>query len=279
MNLSSIIAQTKKKFFSIKTLVLLVIWIFMTDICVSGFRETVSDLGKRDVAVVLPFLQNSFYFIKTILLGAICFFSDVPFMQQEERYAVVRMGRKKWGWRNIVVIMICGFLLSVLLFFISVVEILPIAGWYGEWGSVYRTFAAVPQAAGADFIINYALIYNYSPLELAFHIIMIDALAFAFMGVTLYALSLYMSRNLAYAIMAGFVFLPSVISKFVWYDSLHYFSPFSWMQTIYWRVGNNAKNPDMVYIYTGYFLLIFIGVIVAQSRVQKIEWKATEDNR
>ena len=278
MSIKSMMVQLKKRIFSIKMIVLLVIWIFMMDISLSGFRSSAMTLGEKDVAVVLPFLQNGFYFMKTILLGALCFYSDVPFMQQDEMYYIARMGRGRWGLRNIVVILLNSFLLSLSLFAISVLGILPVARFSGGWGSIYKTFSALPQTMGNNLQINYAIIYKYTPAELTIHIILIDTLAFAFMAMVLYAVSLCASRMAAYAIAVILVFMPSIIGKFPQYN-LHGISPFSWMQTIYWRNGNNLNNPDMVYIYTGYLLLIFIFAVLAQNRIRKIDWKALEDNR
>ena len=86
---------------SLRSVTLLVAWICMLDITLGAFRDEAAALGVKDTFVVLPFVQTDMYFSKVILLGVLCFYSNAPFMEKGEMYAVLRTGRNRWGRRNI----------------------------------------------------------------------------------------------------------------------------------------------------------------------------------
>ena len=90
----------KNSIFSFRMITILVIWIFMMDLILSGYRSVSISSGQKDVMVLLPFLQNNFFFNKIILLSVLCFFSEVPFMSRQELYVVVRLGKKKMGMQK-----------------------------------------------------------------------------------------------------------------------------------------------------------------------------------
>ena len=92
---------------SLRSVTLFVTWICMLDIELGVFREEASALGVKDTFVILPFVQTDMYFSKVILLGVLCFFSNAPFMDKSEMYVISRIGRKRWGMRNIQYIFFC----------------------------------------------------------------------------------------------------------------------------------------------------------------------------
>ena len=124
--------------------------------------------------------------------------------------------------------------------------------------------------------INYAAMYAYTPFQLAVRVLIVDALAFTFLGMLLYTVSLCFSRMAAYAAAVIVVFLPSIIAKFPQYSLLSY-SPFSWIEPANWRYEGNLDCPDMVYIYMGFLLLIFLLAVAAQGRIKKVDWKEKEN--
>lgn len=271
-----ILERLRRSVFSIRMLLVLIIWFFMMDLYLSGYREYVMSLGEKDTIVILPFLQNGFYFTKTILLGSICFFSDIPFMQRDEMYCLARLGRKKWGYSNLIVIACSGVILSLLLFLLSILQVLPVGRLQNDWGSVFHSFAVWKNDLALGLEINYAAMYAYTPFQLAVRVLIVDAPAFTFLGMLLYTVSLCFSRMAAYAAAVIVVFLPSIIAKFPQYSLLSY-SPFSWIEPANWRYEGNLDCPDMVYICIGFLLLIFLLAVVAQGRIKKVDWKEKEN--
>lgn len=39
---------------------------------------------------ILPFVQADGYFLKVMLIGVLCFFSNAPFMNRNEMYVILR---------------------------------------------------------------------------------------------------------------------------------------------------------------------------------------------
>lgn len=206
----------------------------------------------------------------------ICFFSDIPFMQRDEMYCLARLGRKKWGYSNLIVIACSGVILSLLLFLLSILQVLPVGRLQNDWGSVFHSFAVWKNDLALGLEINYAAMYAYTPFQLAVRVLIVDALAFTFLGMLLYTVSLCFSRMAAYAAAVIVVFLPSIIAKFPQYSLLSY-SPFSWIEPANWRYEGNLDCPDMVYICIGFLLLIFLLAVVAQGRIKKVDWKEKEN--
>lgn len=274
MNLKSMMALLKKRMISVRMITLLVIWVFMLDLYLSDYRLRAMAHAVKDAAAVLPHLQNDFYFNKVILLGVACFFSNVPFMEQGELYVVMRLGKRKWGMRNVISIISCGWILSAVLTLLSVVMIIPVVDFSNEWGSLFQTFA-LSGSSGVQFCQQ--AMQTYTPYQLQIHIFLMDALAFSLLGMILYTASLFVPRIWAYALAVVLIFLPS-LGKFLG-GMIDNFSPFSWIETTHWRYGFDNSKPDLIYIYTAYMFLLFILVLVSQAKVKKMDWCSREEHR
>lgn len=275
MKVGSLLTQLKRRLVSVRMLTLLIIWCFMLDLYLAPYRQAAVALGLKDAAAILPHLQNDFYFNKIMLLGIMCFFSNVPFVDQEEFYSVVRLGKRKWGIENIYYILASGFLLSAILTILSILFIFPAVNFSNDWGNLFQTFSLT--GSGIAFEFNQQAMASYTPYALQLHIFLIDFLAFSLIGMILYMVSLFIHRIWAYAIVVVLVFLPSFVGKLGL--AMDIFSPFSWLETIHWRFGYDNSEPDLVYIYTAYALLIFIVGVISQIRIQRMDWQSKEDNR
>ncbi len=272
--MKTVIKQTINRFWSVRTLTLLMVWIFMLDMSLYPYRSSAMALQLKDAACVLPHLQNDFYFDKIMLLSAACFFSNVPFMNQDEMYVVLRTGKTKWGYRNIGYICVCGLLLSAILTILSILIALPAINFSNEWGSLFQSFAVNRQGG---LMINQQAMSEYTPYLLQFHIFLIDTLAFILIGMILYTVSLFLPRIWAYAMIVVMVFLPSFIGKAGIGKDI--FSPFSWIETIHWRFGYDNDKPDLIYIYTAYLFLIFLLAVMSQIRLRGSDWMDRESNK
>lgn len=274
MNVRSMVHLVKKHIVSVRMLTLLLIWVFMMDQYLAPYRDAAMQLEQKDAAAILPHIQNDFYFNKIMLLAVACFFSKVPFMEQSELYAVIRLGKEKWGMRNIICIFLDGIALSITLTLISIIMIAPATNLSNEWGSLFRTFA-ISGVGGIEF--SNQILVRFSPYLLQVHILLIDAFAFSLLGMILYTISLYLPRIYAYSVVVIMIFLPSIAGKVgIQIDN---FSPFSWLEIRHWRMGNDNSKPDLIYIYTAYGLLLLLLALVSQHRIRKTDWMIKEGNR
>lgn len=267
----------KNSIFSFRMITILVIWIFMMDLILSGYRSVSISSGQKDVMVLLPFLQNNFFFNKIILLSVLCFFSEVPFMSRQELYVVVRLGKKKWGCKNIGYIMANSLILSALLVLSSIVLIIPTIRLSGQWGSLIRTISVSGMVEGILLEVNADTISSFQPYELLLHQFLINSIAFCFLGMLLYTLSLFMKRIWAYICVVSLIFLPSVAGKLA--IEMDNYSPCSWVQSAHWRYGFDNSKPDLVYIYVAFTMLIAILIYISQIKLEKSDWIYQEITR
>ena len=232
-------------------------------------------LGLKDSFAILPHVQNDFYFNKIMLLGGMIFFADIPFMSGEELYVVLKIGKEKWSQINCCYIVLSGVLLSILLTVLSLLTILPAISLKNEWGTLYQTFA-FSGTAGCVIINSKAMSY-YSPYALMLNIFLIDALTFAFMGMLLYTLSLFVSKIWSYVIVVVLIFLQSVFGKMGLV--LDNFLPFSWISASHWRFGYDRHRPDLIYIYTAFCMLLFLLAVISEWKIKRMDWVSKEEHR
>ena len=257
---------------SLRSVTLLVAWSCMLDITLCAFRDEAAALGVKDTFVVLPFVQTDMYFSKVILLGVLCFYSNAPFMEKGGMYAVLRTGRNRWGRRNIRYIFFSSFFLSLCLAFLSSLTIAPAATWSNAWGTVYHTLSVTGSTIGA--YISGKTLTAFAPFELLAHIIAIDSLVFACIGMLLYVLGLYLPRIWGYLITIVIAFLPTM--EWMPYD-IQYISPCSWMYPSQWRYGQDIDYPSLTYIYTALFLLLLLLGWAGQAKISRAAWGNQEE--
>ena len=232
-------------------------------------------LGLKDSFAILPHVQNDFYFNKIMLLGGMIFFADIPFMSGEELYVVLKIGKEKWSQINCCYIVLSGVLLSTLLTVLSLLTILPAISLKNEWGTLYQTFAF--SGTAGCVIINASAMSYYSPYTLMLNIFLIDALTFAFMGMLLYTLSLFVSKIWSYVIVVVLIFLQSVFGKMGLV--LDNFLPFSWISASHWRFGYDRRRPDLIYIYTAFCMLLFLLAVISEWKIKRMDWVSKEEHR
>lgn len=232
-------------------------------------------LGLKDSFAILPHVQNDFYFNKIMLLGGMIFFADIPFMSGEELYVVLKIGKEKWSQINCCYIVLSGVLLSTLLTVLSLLTILPAISLKNEWGTLYQTFAF--SGTAGCVIINASAMSYYSPYALMLNIFLIDALTFAFMGMLLYTLSLFVSKIWSYVIVVVLIFLQSVFGKMGLV--LDNFLPFSWISVSHWRFGYDRRRPDLIYIYTAFCMLLFLLAVISEWKIKRMDWVSKEEHR
>lgn len=232
-------------------------------------------LGLKDSFAILPHVQNDFYFNKIMLLGGMIFFADIPFMSGEELYVVLKIGKEKWSQINCCYIVLSGVLLSTLLTVLSLLTILPAISLKNEWGTLYQTFAF--SGTAGCVLINASAMSYYSPYALMLNIFLIDALTFAFMGMLLYTLSLFVSKIWSYVIVVVLIFLQSVFGKMGLV--LDNFLPFSWISASHWRFGYDRHRPDLIYIYTAFCMLLFLLAVISEWKIKRMDWVSKEEHR
>lgn len=262
------------RIYGIRFFTFLLMLIFFMDKYTSGFRMDVGLLGESCSPVVLPFLQTSGYYMKLVLLNVVYFYTNVPFMEKEELFYIMRLGKKRWGRRNLFYLFCSSLFLTLCFFLISCIQAAPVGAISFSWGSVYKTLA-LTGGQNLFFQIPYPIIKAYTPALLMTIIFLLDWLAVLFLGLLMYMISLCGFRILASITAILVVFLPSANR---WLGGiLLYYSPLDWLDCTKWRIGYDNSRPDLPYIFTTLIFLNLLLLLASQHLVQKMEWKSQED--
>lgn len=264
----------RNRIISIRFFTLVFMMCFIFDLYLKDFRANVQIMGEKANVAILPFLQSNNYFMKLVFLGIIYFYSNVPFTEREQMFAFVRLGKQRWGRRNLSYIAGSAFILTVLLAIISIAGALPVGRFSLSWDAAYKTIA-LTSGEDMSFYISYHIMRNFEPLPLFMIIFFLDWMVIMIFGMLMYAVSLFGYRTAACVIGAVIVFLPS-IEKWT-FISLVYYSPISWLDCENWRIGLDSTKPDLVYIFVAGIFLIFILSTICQSRVRRMEWKVIDE--
>lgn len=274
MTVKSNLQNFLRRIISVRSLTLLLIWIYMLDLDLKSYREAAMALEIKDTFAILPFVQADGYLTKVILMSVVCFFSNAPFMSRGEMPVILRIGRERWGKRNIAYIFASGAVLALLLVILSVVLILPTVCISNAWGGLYKTFAFKDEELA--FGILDGILNTYTPAAVMGFTFLVDTLAFATIGMLVYACSLYVPRIYGFFVTGLIVFLPTMENVLPF--SIRYFSPFSWIEPDKWRYGTALDNPNMTYIITAFLFINFILILLAQRGIYKVEWNSRDED-
>lgn len=154
---------------------------------------------------LFPFLMCNFVFLIFFWFGIIYINSDIPFLQSTNMYSVIRMGRRMWIASNIICIIIRSFLAVLLTVICSILPMLRRIELSLSWGRVLHTAAisSVPGEYEFEYFIYYDTLVNNTPLQLMINTFCITSLCAAFLGLLMYAISLFKGRGISVIIATG----------------------------------------------------------------------------
>lgn len=258
----------------IRTVTVLIMIICFMDMYMMAFRDSVRSMGVQTNSLILPFVQTSDFCMKMMFMGIVYFYSNVPFMEKAELFYLNRMGKKRWGVRNLCYILGSSFLLTVSLLLISLVEASPVGRPALVWDSAIKT-VGLTGGNMVEFKIPYQILKTYLPLPLMGYTLLLDWGVIMFLGLLMYVISMYGRRTLACVAAILVVLLPSIN---MWVGGrLIYYSPLSWLDCSNWRIGYDNAKPDMVYMLTALLFADVFLAMLSQRRVTKMEWKTLDD--
>ncbi len=154
---------------------------------------------------IFPFIADSPFFLTIFYFGIIYINSDVPFMQHENMYQVIRLGRRKWA---------AGQLFGIFLRSLSIVlvtAVIPLASfigkiaWTNDWGKVIYTLASYRRSGEFlnDIMIDYRFMYEilgeFTPIRLMGLMVIMSTLICTFLGMLMFLISLYAGKLMAVA--------------------------------------------------------------------------------
>lgn len=111
-----------------------------------------------------PFFLNSRICKYLIMIGIIVLFFDAPFISNNEKYVVIRSGKKNWAIGNVLYIMCeTAIYFSVLTLF-SIIVLIPNIYFSNSWGKLMNTVALNPMKS-LPLYIDYVILETYTPMK------------------------------------------------------------------------------------------------------------------
>lgn len=258
--------QLKAKILSSKTIILLILQMFIIHVYVQPLADCAKSYNYPCAPWILPFYFSSSSVILINMFMIIYYFSDVPFMQYYNLYHIVRYGRIRYAVSNIIAIIIESVLYMITSFVFGIVCLAGHIDYTVSWGKLLYTIGVTKETMNIDIFmdVSYNMMAQYSPLAATGLMILLGVLVFSLIGMVMYIISLFFSRTVAIVSVLvmtamGYAALEAlpVIGKI-----LSYFSPVSWLYIT--KINNTYLGrytlPDWRYIFV--FLAGGIGICI-----------------
>lgn len=134
-----------------------------------------------------------------VIFCAIYLFAKVSFMNREQLYVFMRVGRVRWLYLQIAKIICVAFVYVLSLFVLPIGIMLPHVELQADWGRLLYTLATTNagKSVNLSYDISYQIIVKYSPQCLFLEAFLIIWGIIIFIGLLMFWLSLYFSRMTA----------------------------------------------------------------------------------
>lgn len=226
---------------------------------------------------ILPFAGQNVFFLFVYGISVIYFYSNIPFMQRNEMYVLIRQGRKRWIHIKILRIWLSAVLLSVIELILSILPLFPCLEWSTEWGKLYNSLAMTN--AGLEYNVklsfSYELISEHNPLITMLIFGTILCISTGLIGMIMFAVSICMNRTGAVLIGTFFSILPVVFANLHLYQQwISFISPFSWLNLLllYGKVCKNAPSFLMVIIMTVILSFVLSYISLKRIYLKDLNW-------
>lgn len=253
-------------------------FVFFMDIFLEPIKRFSLISGCKVAPWVFPFLISDGSFLLVYMAGIICFFSGKPFMDREDRYYLIREGRRLWFTEQLSDIFASSFIITIVTVIISWLLLFPMLEFRYDWGKVIFTLAKTDagQITGLFWNISYWFLNSHEPLEAMFISVIIISLGSCFLGMLMVLIRLYLPP--AYSVGVAVVL---VVYSFIVLNVngmheklLFQISPVSWMRITrlgYMEYGVRVAWPASVSIGVFAVLLLVIG-IAGHCRIRKVDF-------
>lgn len=256
------------KFFTRRTGVLLFLLLLIVNEYLSPVRRFSAAVQYKCSPWIFGFLTDDMYFSIVCFLGLIYYFANVPYLGKNSIYQIQRMGRVRWSLIQAGSGMLGAAAVTVVLFLLSVILVMPRLKLEMGWGKILYTLSMTDAGEKyGDFMgFSYDLIKNKEAWSVTLMAVLVCFLLFSLMGNLMFCLSLWFSRIAA--IIVALAGTASVIME----ENLYRFPgvvrylPFVWIRPEKW--DKISMNPgEMLGVLVGLNLLF---IILGALRIRKV---------
>ena len=203
------------------------------------------------------------------LFGSVLLFCDAPFMDENQQFVYLRLGRKRWVAGTIIYVFVASFIYTLYLILALALGVLPNIGISAEWGELFEvtsinsgvTKAGITQKVLMDYSVLTSFLYMFDAVFLSCVII----------GLVMYIVALFAKKGECILVGCGIIIIEGVGLYFTENISniLFHISPLSLMQI--WCLDDGSGNsyyPDMnfgiVFYVVVTIVLLLIGITVSK---------------
>ena len=203
------------------------------------------------------------------LFGSVLLFCDAPFMDENQQFVYLRLGRKKWVTGTLIYVFVTSFIYTLYLILALALGVLPNIGISAEWGELFEVTsinsgiikAGITQKVLMDYSVLTSFLYMFDAVFLSCVII----------GLVMYIVALFAKKGECILVGCGIIIIEGVGLYFTENISniLFHVSPLSLMQI--WCLDDGSGNsyyPDMnfgIVFYVGLtIVLLLIGMTVSK---------------
>lgn len=203
------------------------------------------------------------------LFGSVLLFCDAPFMDENQQFVYLRLGRKRWVAGTIIYVFVASFIYTLYLILALALGVLPNIGISAEWGELFEVTsinsgiikAGITQKVLMDYSVLTSFLYMFDAVFLSCVII----------GLVMYIVALFAKKGECILVGCGIIIIEGVGLYFTENISniLFHVSPLSLMQI--WCLDDGSGNsyyPDMnfgIVFYVGLtIVLLLIGMTVSK---------------
>ena len=264
----------RRTVFSTRGIVFILMCAFFVSFQTEGLRELADKYNTRMEAVFLPYLHSDGLY--QMLFGILCiyFYSDAPFQSRSMVYSVMRIGKKKWVWANILKVFFLALHIMVFEVAISVLINLGNIKIDNTWDALWNTISVSWFNDGVLFSRN--VIISFTPFQATFRVVTMGVLVVGMIGLIQYCFSLIFGKRIAIAVNGIICILP-LLAVYTRYPYLYYISPISWMGIIEHNAGYRFHRPALIFMYMTALILDVVMIIILQKVTSRKDMNITEE--
>lgn len=183
-----------------------------------------------------------------LFLGVVLLFCDAPFIEDEQPYIMLRSGRRIWFIGQMLYIVVASVLYLIVLYFISVLVLLPHIEWSAEWGKLLSTFSQTSAAGQNGISIPFARVITarFDPIPAVLRCVVNGSLVATVLGMLMFFVNLNISRT-AGGICGTALVLWNMVTYKTWYWFVN-ISPVSWVNLSRVDYDGSSIYPSLTYI-------------------------------
>lgn len=267
-----------------RTYALLILQFFINYMNVRPIIEFSNEVNYKVSPWVFPFMITDYHYAFLFIIGIIYYFSDVPFMQYQNMYQVIRTGRTKWAMGQICTIILQSLFLMGVNILITILLMFKNLEFTFEWGKLLHTAALTNAGTHYEFLfsISYDTIQQFDPLILMLLTFLLGSLVISFLGILMFMISLFLNRMAAVAVGTAMTVMIFFVENIHPLNALKlsHFVPVDWIRAANLGIKShgNYMLPSLSYI----IVVLLIGILVFSTaimiRMKHVEFDWTKED-